>query len=130
MKSPRRESPTFPEDDAYAAESQWQPGAIAARPVVNKIPPASPPRKAPKDAPPGLPGDLREVAQGGEALIEGRFRMPAADYRLIGEMKRRARAGGLAVKKSQLLRAGLRALLSLDDEAFRKALASLGRTGS
>ena len=47
-------------------------------------------------------------------LIRDSFTMPSFDYDLIDVLKEKALSGKLAVKKSELLRAGLRALDKLD----------------
>ena len=47
-------------------------------------------------------------------LIRDSFTMPSFDYALIEALKEKALSGKLAVKKSELLRAGLRALDKLD----------------
>lgn len=60
-----------------------------------------------------------------EKTVRDSFNMPAADYALIGQMKVRALAGSREVKKSELLRAGLRLLAALNDEAFKSALAAV-----
>jgi hypothetical protein len=60
-----------------------------------------------------------------EKTVRDSFNMPAADYALIGQMKARALTGSREVKKSELLRAGLRLLAALNDEAFKAALAAV-----
>jgi hypothetical protein len=57
--------------------------------------------------------------------VRDSFNMPAADYALIGELKKRALAAAREIKKSELLRAGLKALSTLGDEAFTAALAAV-----
>lgn len=47
-------------------------------------------------------------------LIRDSFTMPSFDYDLIDALKEKALSGKSAVKKSELLRAGLRALDKLD----------------
>ena len=48
-------------------------------------------------------------------VVRDSFTMPLADYALIGELKRRCLAVGVAMKKSELLRAGLVVLNRLPD---------------
>ena len=58
-------------------------------------------------------------------LVRDGFTMPGADFALIAQLKARALAGRREVKKSELLRAGLHALVQLDDAAFLAVLAGL-----
>ena len=53
-----------------------------------------------------------------DKVIRDSFTMPAADYELIGVLKQRCIGLGIAMKKSELLRAGLTALQSLPDEGL------------
>ena len=55
--------------------------------------------------------------------VHGKFSMPKADYALIDALKTSAKKAGRPVKKNELLRAGLRALASLDPVSLRLALA-------
>jgi hypothetical protein len=63
--------------------------------------------------------------------IHDSFNMPAEDYALLQELKKRALAAAMDVKKSQLLRAGIRMLASLSDEVFKLAISAVpaGRKG-
>jgi translation initiation factor 1 (eIF-1/SUI1) len=58
-------------------------------------------------------------------LIRGRFAMPASEYDLIGKLKKRCVANGLAVKKRELLRAAIVSFSALGDAAVRDALAKI-----
>lgn len=55
-------------------------------------------------------------------LVRDGFTMPEADYALIAELKHRLHDVKREAKKSELLRAGLRALAELDAEALAAAL--------
>ncbi|MBK8286354.1 MAG: hypothetical protein IPK97_16580 [Ahniella sp.] len=57
--------------------------------------------------------------------IRGSFSMPAADYALVGELKAISKSSGRTVKKNELLRAGLHALIAMSDQALEAALAAL-----
>ena len=50
---------------------------------------------------------------------------PKAEFAQIAEMKKRAMALGVEVKKSELIRAGLQLIAGLQDTAFKKALAAV-----
>jgi len=62
-----------------------------------------------------LPSDENGGA-GGKPVIRDSFTMPANDYARIGTLKKRCLTLGLAVKKSEMLRAGLHALERISDE--------------
>jgi hypothetical protein len=58
-------------------------------------------------------------------LERGRFAMPQADFDRIALLKTRSKELGRPAKKNELLRAGLRALVMLSDEALLIALDQL-----
>ena len=53
------------------------------------------------------------------------FTLPKTELLQITEMKKRAMALGVEVKKSELIRAGLQALSGMADPAFKKAMANV-----
>ncbi|WP_077033511.1 hypothetical protein [Pelomonas sp. KK5] len=55
-------------------------------------------------------------------LVRDSFTMPSDEYALLGELKQRALAGAHPVKKSELLRAGVKLLAGLGDAALLRAL--------
>ena len=55
-------------------------------------------------------------------LVRDSFTFPAADHARLGELKQRALKSGREIKKSELLRAGLAALVAMPDAAFLAAL--------
>lgn len=55
-------------------------------------------------------------------LVRDSFTMPKAEYAVIEQLKRRASALERPAKKSELLRAGIKALSSLSDEALLATL--------
>jgi hypothetical protein len=55
-------------------------------------------------------------------LVRDSFTIPKAEYSVLGELKQRAGKLGSAVKKSELLRAGIKALAAMADTAFVAAL--------
>jgi hypothetical protein len=59
-----------------------------------------------------------------EKLVRDSFTMPAAEYALIGQLKHRTLSLARATKKSELLRAGLKALAALSDAALLAVLAA------
>lgn len=60
-----------------------------------------------------------------DKLVRDSFTMPAADFALLGKLKERALGFQRPTKKSELLRAGLRALLALSQPAFQALLSDL-----
>lgn len=55
-------------------------------------------------------------------LVRDSFTMPQAEYEQLAALKRRALGLAYQVKKSELLRAGVAALVALDDAALLQAL--------
>ena len=51
--------------------------------------------------------------------------MPIADYELIGMLKKRCLGLGIAIKKSEVLRAGISTLHRLSDESLAQMVASI-----
>lgn len=58
-------------------------------------------------------------------LVRDSFTIPKAEYAVIGDLKDRALGLGVSVKKSELLRAGLKLLQQLDDATLKVALAAV-----
>lgn len=58
-------------------------------------------------------------------LVRDSFTIPKAEYAVIGDLKERALGLGVSVKKSELLRAGLKLLQQLDDATLKAALAAV-----
>ena len=68
-------------------------------------------------------------------LVRDSFTIPKAEYVVLDQLKQRATALTRPAKKSELLRAGIKALAALSDAAFLTALAQVpaiktGRPGS
>jgi hypothetical protein len=58
-------------------------------------------------------------------LVRDSFTIPKIEYKVLQDSKDRAAALGRPVKKSELLRAGLKALANMSDTAFVSALAAV-----
>ena len=75
------------------------------------------------------------VAQAAEAaakpaklkLVRDSFTIPKPEYAAIDELKLRAAKLGQPIKKSELLRAGLKALAAMQDEPLQASLAAIPR---
>ncbi len=99
------------------------PSAPKAKPVVSKPAataktPATLPTKA-AAVPTGKPPKTKHK------LVRDSFTMPQSDFELIDVLKQRAMNFRHAVKKSELLRAGLQVLAALPDVQLEKALARI-----
>ena len=71
------------------------------------------------------PAKKQKSAGKKQKTIRDSFNMPADAYALIAEMKKRAMAAGREIKKSELLRAGLKALADMSQAAFAQAIAAV-----
>jgi hypothetical protein len=58
-------------------------------------------------------------------VVRDSFTLPKTELLQIADMKKRAMALGVEVKKSELIRAGLQALSTLSDAPFKKALGNV-----
>ena len=58
-------------------------------------------------------------------LVRDSFTIPKSEYVVIDSLKKRAIASGQAVKKSELLRAGIKALAAMSDIQFKAALSNV-----
>ncbi len=108
-----------------AARKPSQPATPAKRVARRKPSPARVPRAAQDEAaatatPVPAPAAITQSPPGkrekSEKVIRDSFSMPRADYELIGKLKKRCLALGVAIKKSELLRAGLAVLTQLPDD--------------
>lgn len=55
-------------------------------------------------------------------LVRDSFTIPKAEYTVLGDLKQRATKLASAVKKTELIRAGIKALAAMSDAAFQAAL--------
>lgn len=102
-KRARRREPARTKATAVAARKQ-------AAKEIKAVVVAAPEEKAPKQRVP---------------LVRDSFTMPEPDFALIAALKARAMAAQRVAKKSELLRAGLHALMALDGAALVGALGRL-----
>ncbi|TXT37193.1 MAG: hypothetical protein FD135_3767 [Comamonadaceae bacterium] len=58
-------------------------------------------------------------------LVRDSFTMPKDEYAAIDSLKVRAGKLGQSVKKSELLRAGIKALVAMSDIAYKAALSNV-----
>jgi hypothetical protein len=60
-----------------------------------------------------------------DKLVRDSFTIPASEYAVLAQLKQRSVALAQPAKKSEVLRAGLKALAALDDAALKAALAQV-----
>ena len=58
-------------------------------------------------------------------LVRDSFTIPKAEYAVLDQLKKRAAQSGTPAKKSEVLRAGLKALAGMEDAAFVAALGAV-----
>ncbi|HYF17467.1 MAG TPA: hypothetical protein VEA40_06330 [Ramlibacter sp.] len=101
--------------------------------------PARAARKAPAKAPaaaksakPAAAPAVTAVAKPAKAdkpkkpkLVRDSFTIPKTEYAVLEALKARAAKGGAPAKKSEVLRAGIKALAALGDAAFLKAMGAV-----
>ncbi|WP_332776205.1 hypothetical protein [Polaromonas sp.] len=113
---------------ATAKKSTTSPSAKAAVPAPSakktaaKAPPAKP-RATPK---PQAKAPLAKAEKPAKAkrpkLVRDSFTIPKTEYVVLDELKQRAAKLARPTKKSEVLRAGIKALAALSDAAFLTAL--------
>jgi hypothetical protein len=123
-----------------AAKSKPAAKPKAAKPAGKKVPvkaaktkpsPKAAPKVAPKVAPkPALKDSASKAVAASQPkaklkLVRDSFTMPKADFDLIEVLKKRALNSKRPAKKSELLRAGLHALLALSDAQLVAGLGQL-----
>lgn len=96
------------------APAQSMPSKAVARTVPGSARPATAAPTAPKK-----PTRVKK--------LRDKFTMPKSDFELIAALKQRGLKLGHKVKKSELLRAGLHKLSTLDNAAFAAAVVAVSR---
>lgn len=76
-------------------------------------------------ATPALQATGAEPDPTAQRVVRDSFTMPLADYALIGSLKVKCLGMGIAVKKSELLRAGLHALTRISDQNFAEVVSAV-----
>jgi len=95
--------------------------AVAKKPVAPAAKAAAPKVLAPKPTVTAVkPGKAKKPK-----LVRDSFTIPKDEYVVIDLLKVRAGKLGQAVKKSELLRAGIKALAALSDIQFKAALSNV-----
>lgn len=118
--SPARKSAAAPVAPATAAATPAPAPAPVAAPATPKAPaPAAPPTRA-KAVKPAKVAKPEKVKK--PKTIRDSFTIPKTEYAVIDALKLRAAKAGAPAKKSELLRAGLKALAAMNEAAFLAAV--------
>lgn len=122
--SPRTSRQTATVQAATSGAGRKRPAAPSgvAVPAKAKAAPAQAP--AAPEPRPAAPEPVRQ-AKSKAKLVRDSFTMPQADFDLVAALKQRALRFERPAKKSELLRAGLHVLSTLDDKRLRAALDAL-----
>lgn len=92
--------------------------AAAVKPAAKK----APVEKAPA---PAIASPKKPKKEHKEKVVRDSFTMPQSEYRKIADIKETCLKAGLPVKKSEVLRAGLKALCGMNAAQLKRALAGL-----
>lgn len=110
---------------AAAKKAPAAKAAAPARKLASK-PASKPASGAVKLAPVPEKKAKKAKKEGGKIkVVRDSFTMPQSDYEKIGELKQLCLKSGMHVKKSELLRAGLRALAKLNATQLKLAVSGL-----
>jgi hypothetical protein len=111
------------------AKSAAPSAAKAAPPAANAVakPVAKPVAKAVRAAPAAKKPKAKEpkIKEPKVKVVRDSFTMPQGEYLKIAEIKEAALKAGVPVKKSEVLRAGLKALVAMSPARLKVALAGL-----
>lgn len=124
--APAAAAPAAPKAPAKAA-----PAAKAAKPATPKAkkpaakPAAAAKAPAPKAAKPAKVEVKAEPKPKKAKLVRDSFTIPKPEYLVLDDIKQRAQALARPVKKSEILRAGIKTLAALSDAALLAALATV-----
>lgn len=119
---PRRVAPVVP---AKAVPAKVAPLKAPAKPVspVAKVAPKPVPKSEPKASIKPVSVKLaKPVKVKKPKLMRGSFTIPKTEYAVLRELKQRAAKLTRVVKKSELIRAGIKTLAALPDTVFMNAL--------
>ena len=108
---------------ASAASKAIAPAAqrtkAATAPVRAKPAPAAPVAVVP------LTGKAKVAKTKKPKLVRDSFTIPKSEYEMLAQLKQRSAALGHPTRKSELLRAGIKALAAMQDAALSSALAAV-----
>lgn len=96
-----------------------------ARRKTARRPAAKAPAKAPAPKPAAKPAAPKADKPKKPKLVRDSFTIPKPEYAVLEALKARALKAGAPAKKSELLRAGIKALAGLSDAAFLAAMGAV-----
>jgi hypothetical protein len=108
VPQPTNKKPATARSNAPAKKTVLRPAAARNQRVKS-----SPKTAKPVTALPNAKSDKQEKKHKHAKVIRDSFTMPEGDYAKISQLKKTCLTGGVGVKKSELLRAGLQALAAL-----------------
>ena len=115
-------APTAAKPKAKAISAVPSKAVVAKATVARKVPLAKPaaPKAPAKVALTTATKLVKNVKK--PKLVRDSFTIPKAEYTVLDDLKQRAATLAQSVKKSELLRAGIKALAAMSDAAFLNAL--------
>lgn len=123
-----------PKKRVAAKKAAAKPKTSKAAAAEKTVPTPKAPAKSVKKAAPvakskivDAPKAEKPVKTKNPKLVRDSFTLPEGDYSLFATLKQRALAAGIEIKKSELLRASLTLLASLEDAAFAKTIGQVER---
>jgi len=100
--------------------------AVAKKAPAKKTPARAPAKKAAPTAKPAKPAKPEKADKPKKPkLVRDSYTIPKTEYVVLEELKLRAAKLGQPAKKSELLRAGLKALAAMGDAAFKSSVAAV-----
>lgn len=122
-----------PAQKARTASTKTKPTATKRAPQeASKAVTAKAPREAAVKPTPAKPtvtkpqaAKTKPVKEKKVKVVRDSFTIPKTEFTQIADMKKRAMALGVEIKKSELIRAGLQMISNLPDASFKKALAAI-----
>lgn len=112
-----------PAKKRQAAPQKSAPQKASAKTNASAPKPVAKPAKPVNTAPQA--GKTKALKEKKVKVVRDSFTIPKAEFGQITDMKKRAIALGVDIKKSELIRAGLQALFAMSDAGFKKALAAV-----
>jgi hypothetical protein len=112
-----------PTDASSGATAYKSKPAVAAKKAIPASVKAGSPLDMPaKSLPPELPKVEKPLKEKKPKLVRDSFTIPKLEYLLLDQLKHRSGALGMAVKKSELIRAGIKALAAMPDADYVAAV--------
>ena len=111
-------------DKTEAPAKKTSPGNVKTKKAA--MPAVKPAAKEIKSSPEPAPKTSKKPPE--VKKVRDTFSMPQAEHQKIAEIKEKCLEAGLQVKKSHVLRAGLKALLGMNEAQLKHAIAQLKKT--